>query len=158
MVDAIQANPGAAFGPQPIGKITKSADLPPAPKPAAPEAKPDAGNGDGNNDVKATAGAATVKQSLAFGEAVTGAAIGGATQVVDLLNQAKATAQRASQPDLSAGERKAAQADFDRATREIDTAVKGAEFEGFNLLDAGDGEITIPTPEAFADPGSRGLT
>lgn len=143
---------GRAAAPQPSSKI-KSDSSGSNGSPAAPEPGSDSKSDLAilRNDVGSDLRAAAVKESLAVGEAVTGAAIGAATKIGDLLGQAKAVAESAAEEGLDPPERQAAQEEFSRITHEIDTAARDAEFEGFNLIDPGARDISILTTEAGVD-------
>ena len=93
-----------------------------------------------------------------------GRSLGAATNIGGLLGEAIAVAQGAANETLDGPGREAAQAEFTRITQEIDTVARGADFGGFNLIDPGARNITIPTTEAGADieiqaknPSSAGL-
>lgn len=87
-------------------------------------------------------GLRAVRQSLDRGLSAVDVGLTAANAVSDLLIEAKEKAVAASDDNIDTNSRTALQNDYDAILRQIDATVKGAGFNGTNLVDGGTGAVT----------------
>lgn len=81
-------------------------------------------------------GLSAVTSSLQNAKSVTDVAVAGAEQISDLLNQMKSKAYEAADAGISQSSRDMINDDFNALKGQINTIIKGSEFNGINLLDS----------------------
>lgn len=81
-------------------------------------------------------GLSAVTSSLQNAKSVTDVAVAGAEQISDLLNQMKTKAYEASDAGISQESRDMINQDFNSLRDQVNTIIKGSEFNGINLLDS----------------------